>query len=455
MYGDELSTEQIAKLDEKYTIRGWGTAGPLIVDHGKGAKFWDTDGNEYIDFLASTTGTMAVGWSNEKVVEAAEYWLEKLTNNLTALGNAPRAVLAEKLAEIAPGEMKDNIVSYFGCGGTEANEGAIKAAINITGGTEVISTFHAYHGGSISMLSLLGQAVQRKWKHPYPQMPGYKQVPRPYAYRTPEGIDPEDWEEALVDIFQETINYGTAEDNVAAFIAEPFPGNGGRQTPVETDQFEYNNAWFKGVKDICEDNDILFISDEVQTGFGRTGKMFGIEHFDVTPDIMTTGKAIGGGLPVSAFSINKDSIGEEFVKELQESQWHIFSLGGSAPMCAAGCAVIDYIQENDLVKKAEEKGKIIRKILDDMKEDHEIIGDVRGPGCYQGIELVKDRDTKEKAGEEAAQVFEGCLGDGLLVGLSEVGGTGNFVKVMPPQVITEEEIEKGMNILEDNIRKVE
>jgi 4-aminobutyrate aminotransferase-like enzyme len=355
MYGDDLSTEEIAKKDEKYTIRGWGTAGPLIVDHGKGAKFWDTDGNEYLDFLSQTAGVMALGHSNEEVIEATEFWLEKMQHTLTALGNAPRAVLAEKLAEIAPGGMKDNIVSYFGCGGTEAVEGAIKAAMNITERTEVISTYHAYHGGSMANISLIGQSWQRNWKQAYPAMGGYKQVPRPYTYRTPEGVDPEDWEDILVELFEEQITYGAAQDNVAAFIAEPFPGNGGHQTPAEKGVFEYNNAWFKGVKDICEDNGIMFIADEVQNGFGRTGKMFGIEHFDVTPDIMTTAKSIGSGIPLSAFSINKDSISEKFEEEVQQSQWHIFTFGGSAMLAAAGCATIDYIQENNLIDKVNEK----------------------------------------------------------------------------------------------------
>jgi 4-aminobutyrate aminotransferase-like enzyme len=238
------------------------------------------------------------------------------------------------------------------------------------------------------------------------------------------------------------IKYGTY-NNVAAFILEPMLGNGGHIIPPK--------GYFKIIREICDKYGILLITDEIQTGFGRTGKMWGCNHYDFTPDIMVVGKAMGGGIPISAVIFKEDILPPDFGRKA----WHTFTFSGNAISCAAASATIDVITEEGLPERAAETGNFMIQRLKSMQEKHSLIGDVRGKGLFIGIELVKDKKTKEKAISETAEVAKKCEEKGLLVGISSLIGVGNVIKIKPPLSISKDIATRILDLFEEVVSKVE
>jgi len=436
----EISTQEAIKRDRQFLIHGWGYI-PIDVVKGLGAKFWDSDGKEYIDMLSQTAGVVGIGHCNPKVVAAVREQADKSMHLLTSFINDPRTVFSEKLAAVAPGRMKNNCKMYISSGGSEANEVALKMAMLSTGKNEVISTYFSYHGGTLAELSLLGQSYSRVG--PWPRYPGFHQIPNAYCYRCYFGQEPSSCNLECAEALRYAIKYGSAA-NVAAFIQEPVPGNGGHMVPGRRD-------YFKRIREICDENDILYILDEVQTGVGRSGKWWASEYFDVEPDIFTTSKAIGGGMPLAATVIRNGLLPESLI----DDQWHIFTFGGHPVSCAAGAAAIDFINEENLPEKAARQGDRLTKRLNEMMAKCKSIGDVRAMGLFIGVEIVKDKATKEPWNEGAGNIFGLALDKGALFGTNASRGNGNVIKLKPPLVITDAEADKALDILEESIAENE
>jgi len=343
------------------------------------------------------------------------------------------ADLAEKLAEITPPRLQK---TFFGNSGAEAVECAIKLARKFTKKYELIALMCSFHGRTLGTLSVTGQARRRKYDMG-PYLPGVAFAYPPYCYRCSFGKTYPDCDVLCARSIRDVIDYCTSK-GVAAFIAEPILGEGGIIPPPP--------EYFKIVKETLDEYGILFIADEVQTGFSRTGKLFAVEHYGVEPDIMTLAKGIADGFPISA-CIAREDIGNAF-----EPGDHLSTFGGNPVSSAAALANINVMLRDKLPDQVAEKGEYIMKRLDEMKEQYPIIGDVRGKGLMIGIELVKDQKKKTPAVEEVRKIRDLCREKGLLVGSGGVKGC--VLRIQPPLVIEKEQIDKALNILEESIKEV-
>jgi 4-aminobutyrate aminotransferase/(S)-3-amino-2-methylpropionate transaminase len=425
-------TDTITKYNEYVITSFVKTVQPIVIERAQGAVITDTNGEEYIDCFAGIAVVNA-GHCNPEIIEAAKAQMEKLVHCASYVYHAiPVGDLAEKMAQITPGRLKK---SFFGNSGAEAIEGAMKLAKLFTGKTEFISLTHSFHGRTWATLSVTGNAGRKRRGGPY--APGVAFAPAPYAYRAAARADSaEEYAEQCARAVEDVIRFHTSGD-VAAFIAEPVLGEGGIIVPPPN--------YFREVKRILDQHDILFIADEVQTGFGRTGSMFAIEHYGVEPDIIVTAKGIADGFPLGAFT-TRDEIAAAF-----RPGDHLSTFGGNPVSCAAALANIEFMQRENLSAKAREDGEYILGRLKSWKERFPIIGDVRGIGLMVGIELVAD-DSLTPATAQAEAVRESCLKAGVLVG---VGGIyGNVVRIQPPLVITHGQIDHALQALEDSLTQL-
>ena len=408
------------------------TYAPIVGVRAKNAKVWDIDGREYIDFL-SDAAVQNVGHNNERVVRAAVEQTQRLIHFTFIYGfPVEPLLLAEKLREISPIE---NPKVTFGMTGSDANDGAIKFARAYTGRRTILSYLRSYYGATYGAMSITG--LDFEVRSIVGELSGVHYIPYPNCYRCPFGREPKSCRMECVSYIREKFEGEVYADGVAALFAEPIQGDAGMVVPP--------GDYFKKVKKILDEHGILLVVDEVQSGLGRTGKWFAIEHFGVKPDIITLAKPLGGGFPISAV------IGKEEVMEALPSLGHTFTLSGNSVASRAALAVIEEIEEKDLLKRAEKLGKYAKKRLEKMKEEHELIGDVRGLGLMLGVDLVKDRETKERAYEEARKVVWRAYELGLIVAFLQ----GNVLRIQPPLTIEEELLDEGLNRLERAISDVE
>src|SRR5947199_2526417 len=354
-----------------YVMTGFlKSVAPIVIDRASGVKVWDENGREYLDCFPGISVVNA-GHNHPRVVAAAKAQMEKLVHCSSYLYHvAPVADLAEKIAQIAPRGLTK---TFFGNGGAEAIEGALKLARLYTGKHEFISLHGSFHGRSWGTLSLTGNQGRKKRGGPY--APGISFAPAPYAYRSLLPNDPEECGRQCAKSIDEVIRFATAGD-VAAFIAEPVMGEGGILVPPRN--------YFREVKKILDQHGILFIADEVQSGFARCGKMFAIEHYGVEPDILVTAKGIADGFPLGAFTARPD-VGDAF-----KPGDHLSTFGGNPVCCAAALANIEVMLEEKLPENSAARGEQIMKRLQNFAETAPLIGDVRGKGLMIGVELVKD-----------------------------------------------------------------
>jgi 4-aminobutyrate aminotransferase len=401
---------------------------PIVIDRAKGATYYDENQRSYIDCFSGISVTNA-GHGNDEVIGAAKAQMEKLLHCCSYVYHvAPVADLAEKLAEITPGRLKK---SFFGNGGAEAVEGAIRLAKRFTGKSEMVSLTHSFHGRSYATLSLTGNAARKRGGGPY--MPGVAFAPAPYCYRCPFTLyNPETCGLACAAYVEDVIKYQTSE-NVALFIAEPIMGEGGIIVPPA--------GYFKVVKEILKHYGILFVADEVQSGFGRTGKMFATEHYEVEPDIVVMAKGIADGFPLSCF-IAPDEIADSF-----QVGDHLSTFGGNPVSCAAALASIRYLEREKVPEGAKRKGEILRAELKKVRPGKVKIGEIRGSGLMIGVELVRDTESRTPAPQEASNIRGALREKGVLIG---VGGTfGNILRIQPPLVITEDQIGRVVDVFKD------
>jgi 4-aminobutyrate aminotransferase/(S)-3-amino-2-methylpropionate transaminase len=391
---------------------------PVVADHGDGALLYDADGTEYIDCFAGISVTNA-GHHNPKVHAAAMAQADKLVHACSYVYYVPTVgALAEKLAEITPGKLQK---TFFGNGGAEAIEGAFRLAKRFTGKREMVAIESSFHGRSFATLSVTGNSARKKGGGPY--MAGVAFVPTPYCYRCFAETTPDKCDMLCARRVGEVMRLHLSGD-VCAFIAEPVMGEGGIITPPDD--------YFKVVKKALDDEGVLFIADEVQSGFGRTGKMFAIEHYGVEPDIMTMAKGIADGWPLSAFTARAD------IADAFQIGDHLSTFGGNPVSCAAALASIEFLQDG-VIEASAKKGADLKARFENLMMEQTLIGDVRGKGLMIGVELVEDRKTKTPAAAAAGFVRQYCLEHNLLIGVG--GNFGSVLRVQPPLVISDKQID--------------
>ena len=399
---------------------------PIALDHGEGLTVWDADGNRYLDFFAGIL-TSSVGYAHPKVTARVQEQVGKLAHSSTLYMNESHVLLAEKLAELAPGDLQ---TSYFTASGTEADETAVMLAQSVTGYQEVVALRHGYSGRSALARSLTAQA---SWRVGPTQIAGIKHALAPYCYRCPLKLTYPECGVACAEDVEDVIRT-TTSGRIAAFLAEPIMGVGGFITaPPE---------YFQIVAEIVHRYGGLLIIDEVQTGFGRTGDhWFGIEHWGVEPDIMTMAKGIAGGFPL-ANTMTTQAIAQAAVgKGLT-----ISTFGGNPVSCAASLAVIEVMEDEASPQHVAEVGSHFRAGLERLQEKYPLIGDVRGKGLMQGVEMVLDRSTKEPATKEVNALFEQTRQRGLLIGKG--GLYGNSLRLAPPLTATKDHVDEALEILD-------
>jgi alanine-glyoxylate transaminase/(R)-3-amino-2-methylpropionate-pyruvate transaminase len=373
---------------------------PIALVKGEGPWVWDDQGNKYLDAFGGVL-TVSIGHANPKVVEAIVNQVKQINHTSTLYANKPQSDLAEKLAQIAPGNLKK---TFFSSTGTEANETAIGAAKAYTGRNELVVLRHSYSGRSATTLAMCGQS---SWKKIPQYVPGIHHAHAPYCYRCPFNLQyPECGLKCAEDI-EELILTETGGE-IAAFFAETVIGAGGFIVPPP--------GYFEKAAGIARKYGGLFISDEVQAAWGRTGDhMFGISHWNVTPDMLTSAKGMGNGAPIG-LTIATPEVAAKYPGIT------FATFGGNPVSCAAAHATINVIENDGLIKNCAVVGKHLGERFKQLKEKHPLVGDARGIGMMQALELVKDRKTKEPAPEATAVVFEETKKKGVLIGKGGVYG---------------------------------
>lgn len=401
---------------------------PVVIEKAVGANYFDEDGSTYLDCFAGIS-VVNSGHGNEMINTAAKEQIDKLVHCCSYVYHAkPVADLAEKLAAITPGSLKK---SFFGNGGAEAIEGALRLAKRFNNKNEMIALTNSFHGRSYATLSLTGNCGRKKGGGPY--MPGVSFAPAPYCYRCPFKIyDPEKCDMACADYVDEVVRYHTSY-NVSLYIAEPVMGEGGIIVPPDN--------YFKRVKEVLDTHDILFMADEVQSGFCRTGKMFAIDHYDVEPDIMVLAKGIANGFPLSCF-IARDEIADSF-----QPGDHLSTFGGNPVSCAASMANIDFMEQNNLADQTTENGEFLKDAIASINPKDVCIGEIRGKGLMVGVELVENLDSKAPAAAKAGQVRAAMREKGILIGVG--GGFANVLRVQPPLSISKDELTRVVDTLKE------
>ena len=406
---------------------------PLVIEEGKGFYVSDSDGRSYLDFFGGIL-TVSVGHANDEVNTAIKAQVDRLSHISSLYPSIPVVDLAERLVRLSPGNLEK---VFFNASGTEADETAVMMAQLYTGNTEIIALRHGYSGRSLLAQSLTAHAP---WRALPTQVASVKHALAPYCYRCPLKMTYPDCGVACANDVKELINT-TTTGKVAGILAEPIQGVGGFITPPD----EYFNI----VADIIHEHGGIFISDEVQTGFGRTGKTWGIQHSGVEPDMITVAKGIANGMPLAAVVTTKEIAGT-----LQKNT--ISTFGGNPVSSAAANATLDIIERDDLKTNSIKMGEILKEGLQKIQSEHKrIIGDVRGKGLMVGLELVIDETTKDRTPNPEAvdRLMEETKHRGLLIGRG--GLYGNCVRISPSLNIGKDEIDEALAILSRSFRSIE
>lgn len=427
------NSRKLMRLREKYVPNAVAFAVPIFVSAAQGATITDVDGNTYVDF-ATGISCLNIGHRNHEVIEEIRTQLEKylhLCYHVTPY--EPYVRLAQKLATIAPGNFKKKVVLVNS--GAEAVENAIKVARRHTAKNTIIAFEHAFHGRTRLGMSLTGSI------HPYkygfgPQDPGIHRFPYAYCYRCPFGLESQNCGTRCVEYIEDGLAVHLSPDDVAAMIVEPVQGEGGFIVPPR--------EFMKGLEKICKKNGILLVADEVQSGMGRVGTMFATEHFKVIPDIIAMAKSLGGGLPIGA------AIGRADIMDSVQFGGLGGTFGGNPLACVAALKTIAITKK--FLNNTKKLSSILQNRLDEISENNELIGDVRGIGLMFAVELVRDRKTKEPAKEERDAVLQECYRNGLVI--LGAGAYKNVIRFLPPLNLNKTSMNKGLDIFENALTKV-
>jgi 4-aminobutyrate aminotransferase/(S)-3-amino-2-methylpropionate transaminase len=430
--GSTITNASLHETRSSVLAKGFVSATNCYVAKAEGATIIDVEGREYIDF-GGGIAVMNVGHSHPKIVAAIQQQAEKFTH--TCFMVTPYEVpvtLAQRLCAAVPGDFPKTVM--FANSGAEAVENAVKIARYQTQKPAMIAFENGFHGRT-----LLGMTLTSKVK-PYkfgfgPFAPEVYRMPFAYCYRCPLRMDYPSCDLACADLLNDFFVSHVAAEATAAIIVEPVQGEGGFIVPPK--------GYFQRLKAICEANHVLFIADEIQTGIGRTGTMFAMEHFGVVADLTTVAKSLAAGMPLSAV------VGRKEIMDAVHPSGIGGTYGGNPVACAAALAVMDVFEEEKLINKAEALGKRLKSQLDGFHNEYEIVGDVRGLGPMTAMELVKDRESKTPAPDEAKALVKYCYDRGLI--LLSCGAYGNVIRLLMPLVITEDQLDKGLEILNDGL----
>jgi 4-aminobutyrate aminotransferase len=425
--------QAVVKKTAKYVSPSISRFYPLAIESAHGSLVKDVDGNQFIDFAAGIA-VLSTGSTHPKVVQAIKSQAEKFVHfSYTDFYYENLVELSERLVSLVPGSFQKMV--YYGNSGAEAIEAAMKLTRNYTKRPLFLSHSGAFHGRTMGALSLTAsKPIQRKGS--IPLIPEVVHFPFPYCYRCPWKQTFPECDYYCVDYFKEQyLEKFVPVDEVAAYFFEPIQGEGG-YVPAPPE-------YFKKMEFLRREG-VLFVSDEIQTGVGRTGKFLGIEHFGIVPDVVTIAKGIASGLPLSAI------VAKAEVMESWKPGQHASTFGANPVAVEGALATLDVIKSEHLMENAKKLGAKAKKRFLEMKEKYEIVGDVRGMGLFVGVEIVKSKATKARGDAEAKQIIDYCFNHGLLV----IIAGRNTLRFIPPLNITEEVMDEGLDILEEGIAAV-
>jgi 4-aminobutyrate aminotransferase/(S)-3-amino-2-methylpropionate transaminase len=424
-----LSTQELQEKRKKYVSKGVSNGNLNIAQKASGATIIDIDGNEWIDF-AGAIGTLNVGHSHPKVTEAVKEQVDRFLHpGFNVMMYEGYLQLAEKLCEITPGDFEKQAIFFNS--GAEAVENAIKISRRFTGRQAVVSFVRGYHGRTNLTMGMTSKVKPYKFGFG-PFAPEIYQAPFPYLYHKPVEMTDEAYIDMKIEEFKDFFIATVAPETVACVMMEPVQGEGGFIVPPK--------KFVQAISEFCKQHGILFVADEIQTGFGRTGKVFAIDHFGVTPDLITVSKSLSAGLPLSGVVGRKEILNVADPGELGGTY------SGSPVACAAALAVIDVMEEENLVDKSELLGQKFEAKLIELAEKHEFVGEIRRLGAMVAVELVEDRAGKKPNKTKTAEIIKYANENGLL--LLAAGLKSNVIRFLAPFVITDEELAKGLAILE-------
>jgi len=425
---------ELVKKDESLISPSYVRYYPLVIESGEDCILRDVDGNEYIDFNSGLV-CLNVGHRHPKVVSAIKNQCDRFLHySNTDFYYREVVDLAEKLSEITPGRFEKKV--YFGNSGAEAVEAAVKLSKWHTRKHRFIAFVGGFHGRTLGALSLTGSKPVQK-RYFFPMLPGVTHVPYPHCYRCPFKLSYPNCDYWCVDFIDELVlqRYVPPEE-VAGIVFEPIQGEGGYVVPPP--------EYFQRLKKIADRYGLILIDDEVQSGVGRTGRWFAIEHWKVEPDIICIAKAIASGLPLGV------TVARSRLMDWERGS-HASTFGGNPLACVAALAVINVIKEEKLLENAEKQGNYIMKRLQDLKDECEIVGNVQGKGLMIGAEIVEDNETKNPGADKAREVMMRCWKRGIAL---ITCGTSTL-RIVPPLTITRELVDAGLEIIEDAIKEVE
>ncbi len=421
-----LSTQEIVQLNREYTLFSWSVqsaTNPIPITRAQGVYFWDTDEKRYIDF-SSQLMNMNIGHQHPRVIKAIQEQAERLCYAHPGMATDARGLLGQKIAAVAPGNLNK---TFFCLGGAEANENAIKIARFYTGRNKIMARYRSYHGATHGAIALTGDYRRLPVE---PAMPGAVHFLDPYCYRCPFGWTIQTCHRECISHVEEVINY-EGPDRVAAIIMEGVTGSNGLIVPPDD--------YWPRVREICDKYGILLISDEVMSGWGRTGKWFAVDNWNVVPDIITTAKGITSGyVPLGAVIIS-DPIAKYFEDKML---WCGLTYSGHPLACAAGLATIEAYEEDGLLQNAVTVGKHLGQKLEELKDKHNSVGDVRYIGLFTALEIVKNRVTKQPI-DPLTSIAKFLRDEGLFTFIFH-----NVLFVVPPLCITADQVDWGIEVID-------
>lgn len=433
-----IDAQTIVAKNREYTFFSWSVQSavqPIPIVRAEGVYFWDADGKRYLDF-SSQLMNLNIGHQHPKVVEAIKKQAETLCFAHPGLATIPRGELGEKIAEVTPGDLKK---TFFCLGGAEANENAIKIARHYTGRQKILSRYRAYHGATHGAITLTGDPRRLAAE---PGIPGVVHFLDPHCYRCPFGWTRETCHRECISHVEEVIQYEGA-DRIAAIIMEGVTGSNGLIVPPDD--------YWPRIREICDQYDILLISDEVMSGWGRTGKWFAVDNWNVVPDIITSAKGVTSGYVPLGVVVVRQKIADFFEDKML---WCGLTYSGHPLACAAGLATIEVYQEEHLIENAFELGKYLGEQLEDIKARYPLVGDVRYIGLFSTIELVEDRSTKKPLPIPVMQKIAAGLKERGLFTYTMASNMGTMIFVIPPLVINKAQLDEGLEIIRDVLAQV-
>jgi len=420
--------------DKRVMSPSYTRAEPIVADEGWGCYVKDVDGNVFLD-LSSGMFVLNYGYSHPRLVNAVKKQIPKLTHFAgTDFYYEAQIELAERLVKLTPGKFSKHV--YFGNSGAEAVEAAFKCARWHTRRPRMISFTGAFHGRTFGAMSLSSTNVLHH-RHFFPLVPGVSSMPFPYCYRCLFKQEYPGCDFLCIQFIREYLKKEIPPEEVAAVITEPIQGSSGYIVPPP--------EYYPMLKELCDEHGWLFIADEIQTGLGRSGKMFAMEHWGVNADITCIAKALAGGMaPIGA------TVARAKVMNWQPGA-HASTFGGNLVACVAAIESLKILKDQKLVKNAEKLGKFALKRMKEMEDRFDFVGEVRGKGLLLAMEFVKDKETKEGGIKEREMLIHETLNNGLIV----FRGGSSSIRIAPPLVMNRVELQLGMNILEKSLREVE